>query len=199
MMDAMGWPFGMPYWMAGRGGRGGRHGHEGFRRHGFFHEMFGGDAPRAERGGVRYLVLDAIATQPRHGYEIMQAIAERSGGTYRPSPGVIYPTLQMLEEIGHARGTEHDGRKVYAITDEGRKDLAEHGDEVADFYDRSGGDAWEEYAEDFGELVARVSRLLKTFRRAARHGRMSPARMRAVRAVIDEAMAKIEGILERER
>src|SRR5690242_9664833 len=82
--------------------------------------------PRADRGGVRYLVLDAIADRPRHGYEIMQAIEERSGGAYRPSPGVVYPTLQLLEELGHAQISEQEARKVYAITDAGRTDLAEH-------------------------------------------------------------------------
>src|SRR5271170_842301 len=68
-----------------------------------FSEWWRGPAPRCERGFVRWLVLDAIAAQPRHGYEIIQAIAEKSRGSYRPSPGVVYPTLQMLEDVGHAR------------------------------------------------------------------------------------------------
>src|SRR5437870_3432896 len=84
---------------------------------------FFGPPPRAERGGVRYLVLDAIGERPRHGYEVIQAIEERSGGQYRPSPGVVYPTLQLLEELGHAQVTEREARKVYTITEEGRRDL----------------------------------------------------------------------------
>src|SRR5271169_6707242 len=88
-----------------------------------FSDFFGGPPPRADRGVVRYLVLDAIAKQPRHGYEIIQAIGERSSGTYRPSPGVVYPTLQMLEELGHAKLEESESRKVYAITAEGKVDL----------------------------------------------------------------------------
>ena len=83
-------------------------------------DWFGSPPPRAERGGVRYLVLDALSERPRHGYEVIQVIEERSGGSYRPSPGVIYPTLQMLEELGHARVVEQDNRKVYEITDAGR-------------------------------------------------------------------------------
>lgn len=70
--------------------------------------MLGDPPPRAERGEIRYLVLDAIKERPRHGYEIIQHIEERAGGTYRPSPGVIYPTLQMLEELGHASVVERE-------------------------------------------------------------------------------------------
>ena len=62
--------------------------------------------------------------QPRHGYEIIKAIEERLGGGYSPSPGVIYPTLTMLEELGHATVAEDAGKKQYTITDEGRAFLA---------------------------------------------------------------------------
>src|SRR5688572_13142118 len=68
--------------------------------------VMGDPPPRAERGEIRYLVLDAIKERPRHGYEVIQHIEQRTGGSYRPSPGVIYPTLQMLEELGHARVVE---------------------------------------------------------------------------------------------
>src|SRR4051794_6060728 len=100
-----GWgPWGMPGRVAHAGrwgrGRGGPGGPEAWA--GMWNEWFRGPAPRAERGTVRWLVLDAIASQPRHGYEIIQAIGDKSGGAYKPSPGVVYPTLQMLEELGHA-------------------------------------------------------------------------------------------------
>src|SRR5271156_858064 len=163
----------------GRGGRGGRP---------EWPDMFGGPPPRAERGHVRYLVLDAIADQPRHGYEIIQAIEERSGGTYRPSPGVVYPTLQLLEELGHARLEEKEGRKVYAITPEGRRDLEEHRDEVADFYARSDSDDWADHAEEVGDLMKRVARLFKAFRRMARHGRLNQMTLKKLRGVLDEAL-----------
>src|ERR1700761_8265820 len=75
-------------------------------------EWWRGPAPRAERGVMRWIVLDSIGAQARHGYEIIQSIEERSGGGYRPSPGVIYPTLQMLEELGHARVVNRGDRKT---------------------------------------------------------------------------------------
>src|SRR5437762_493299 len=152
------WEFG--YRHPGGGPRGfgrGRHGMGG--PPGWWGDWFGGPPPRAERGGVRYLVLDALAGRPRHGYEVIQAIEERSGGAYRPSPGVIYPTLQMLEELGHAVLSTEEGRKVYAITDAGRRDLEEHANEVSDFYDRFSEQSWERYAEDFGDVMKRAARL----------------------------------------
>lgn len=72
-----------------------------------------------DHGELRLVVLALIAEQPRHGYEIIKAIEERLAGSYSPSPGVIYPTLTLLEELGHATMSEHDGKKQYAITPDG--------------------------------------------------------------------------------
>jgi len=162
----------------------------------WFGDWFGGPPPRAERGEVRYLVLDAIAQQPRHGYEIIQAIEERSGGAYRPSPGVIYPTLQLLEELGHAELSTQEGRKVYAITDTGRRDLQDHSDEVRDFYDRTQGDSWERYAEDFGDVMRRAARLFRTFKRTAKRGGMSRRAQSRIREILDQAVQQIETVLQ---
>ena len=75
-------------------------------------------------GALRLVVLALIAETPRHGYEIIKAIEERLAGSYSPSPGVIYPTLTLLQEIGHVTVEENDGKKRYSITDEGRAYLA---------------------------------------------------------------------------
>ena len=72
-----------------------------------------------DHGELRFVVLALIAEKPRHGYEIIKAIEDRLAGTYSPSPGVIYPTLTMLEELGHATVAESGGKKAYAITPEG--------------------------------------------------------------------------------
>lgn len=151
--------------------------------------------PRAERGEVRLLVLDAINDQPRHGYEVIQHIEARAGGSYRPSPGVIYPTLQLLEELGQAQVVEQAGRKAYAITDAGRNELAANRRAVDDFYDRFEDEPWEAYAEDFAELMQGVARLVKAFRRGSRRGRLNPATLRAIKAALDEALDKIEAAL----
>jgi DNA-binding PadR family transcriptional regulator len=179
----------------GRGGPWGRRGPGGRPD---WWEMFGGTPPRAERGAVRYLVLDAVEKQPRHGYEIMQAIEERSRQTYRPSPGVIYPTLQMLEELRHVRGSDQDGRKTYSITPDGLRDLEEHREEVEEFYERSGAGSWAEHAEDLGELMKRAAQLFRLLRRAARRGQLTPTVLKKLRGVLDEALAKAESIVDRD-
>jgi DNA-binding PadR family transcriptional regulator len=164
-----------------------------------FSELFGGPPPRADRGVVRYLILDALLQQPRHGYEIIQAIEERSAGTYRPSPGVVYPTLQMLEELGHTRVEEHDARKVYAITADGKRDLGEHAEDVREFYENAGDGSWEDVADELRDLTGRVGRMFKAIGRSARRGRLTPSAMKKLRVVLDEAIAKIEAIVDPER
>jgi DNA-binding PadR family transcriptional regulator len=180
-------------------GRGGFHGRPPRMGRPDFSEFFGGPPPRADRGVVRYLILDAVAQQPRHGYEIISAIEERSAGTYRPSPGVVYPTLQMLEELGHARVEEREARKVYAITPEGKRDLADHAEDVRDFYDNAGEGSWEDFAEELRDLTQRVGRMFKSIGRSARRGRLTPTTMKKLRVVLDEAIAKIEAIVDPDR
>jgi DNA-binding PadR family transcriptional regulator len=190
------------FWFVGarRGGPWGSGGGQGGDFSGgkpdWFGDWFGGPPPRAERGEVRYLVLDTLAQRPRHGYEVIQAIEERSGGAYRPSPGVIYPTLQLLEELGHAELSNQEGRKVYAITDAGRRDLEGHADEVRDFYDRIPGDSWERYAEDFGDVMRRAARLFRTFKRSAKRGGMSRRAQARIREILDQAVQQIEVVLQ---
>jgi DNA-binding PadR family transcriptional regulator len=90
-----------------------------------------------EQGDLRYVVLRLLEEKPRHGYEIIKALEERFGGSYAPSPGVVYPTLQLLEDLGYARvvpGVE--GKKTYEITDEGRAYLAENRETVDSIFDR---------------------------------------------------------------
>jgi DNA-binding PadR family transcriptional regulator len=175
-------------------GGGGPFGGRG-RGRGEWQELFGERPPRAERGGVRYLVLDALVAQPRHGYEIMAAIAERANGRYKPSPGVVYPTLQLLEELGHVKVTERDEKKVYTITAAGKADLAEHDEEVASFYEQSE-DVWDDHIDDLREFMLRIRGLVRAFRRSARRGRLSPQMMAKVRAILDDALSKLEALGE---
>lgn len=144
-------------------------------------------------------MLDALSERPRHGYEVIQVIEERSGGSYRPSPGVIYPTLQMLEELGHARVVEQENRKVYELTELGREDLLAHREEVSDFYERFAEDSWESYVEDFGDIMKRLGRLFKTFRKAGRRGALAPKTIKRVGEIIDNAVRDIEAALDEER
>jgi DNA-binding PadR family transcriptional regulator len=97
-----------------------------FRDRGYERERFWRGSRRGssfQKGDLKYVILELIKDTPRHGYDIIRELEEQSHGLYKPSPGVIYPTLQMLEEMGHASSTEEEGKKVYAITEGGREFL----------------------------------------------------------------------------
>jgi DNA-binding PadR family transcriptional regulator len=102
--------------------------------HGFgpwMREGRGGRGTRARRGDVRAAALALLAEQPMNGYQIIQAIGERSDGVWRPSPGSIYPALQQLEDEGLIRTEAADGgRRAYQLTDEGRAYADSHADEL---------------------------------------------------------------------
>jgi len=182
------------FWMGGRGrGRG------PFGKHApppWFFEWMGGSA-RAEKGEVRYLILDALAEQPRHGYEVIQTIEQRSNGNYRPSAGTIYPTLQMLEEMEHVSSRREGNRTVYEITAAGKADLESHQDEVEEAYDRLGGHPdWVEEL-DLRELGRWARRVKRSVRSAMRYGRLGANEFREISKVLEETAQKIEAILKR--
>ena len=112
----------------------GGHGQHGFGR-GMGGDGFGGFSRRRglyDSEELRLVLLSLIAEAPRHGYDLIREIEERTGGQYAPSPGVIYPTLTMLQDMGLIAEEEVAGtRKVYAATDDGKAHLAERKDEAA--------------------------------------------------------------------
>src|SRR5205085_5926604 len=72
-----------------------------------------------EQGDLKYVILRLLAEKPRHGYEVIKELEDRFGGAYSPSPGTVYPTLTMLEDLGYAKASQDDnGRKVYEVTKE---------------------------------------------------------------------------------
>lgn len=117
--------FGPGGWPGGRGRRGGPFGGGPFGGGGF-----GGGGRRErmfESGDLRLVVLHVLKQQPSHGYEVIKAIADLVGGDYSPSPGTVYPTLTLLEDLGQATVADTaGGRKQYAITEAGEAHLAEH-------------------------------------------------------------------------
>lgn len=136
--------FGGPGWGAGgRHGRWqqggpGRGGHPGpppwiqdIVRHFGGPEMGPPRGPRARRGDVRAAILDVLAGDELNGYQVIQQIAERSGGAWKPSPGSVYPTIQQLEDEGLVTGSESGGRRLLRLTDEGRRYVEENADEMA--------------------------------------------------------------------
>ena len=125
--------------MEGHGDRGcghhfhGRMGPGMGMRHGMRGPM--GMRRRNPRGRLRQEVLKLLLEGPKHGYELMQLISERTGGVWQPSPGSIYPTLSMLEDTGLVTVTEADGKKVYSLTPAGQEAARGVGEETDDEFD----------------------------------------------------------------
>lgn len=91
---------------------------------------------RARRGDARYILLDALRDGPKHGYEIIKALEERSAGHYIPSPGTVYPTLQYLEDQGLVRSTQEAERRVFQLTTAGHAELVTQAEQVTAFWQR---------------------------------------------------------------
>lgn len=119
-------------WGPGPGGPGGPGGFWGGGPGGPFGGGGGpwGRGPKARRGDVRAAILAVLAEQDSNGYQIIQEIAERSGGVWKPSPGSIYPTLQQLEDEGLVQADQASGRRTFSLTEAGRDYVAEHSDET---------------------------------------------------------------------
>jgi DNA-binding PadR family transcriptional regulator len=111
-----------------RGGRGRTAGGSPF---GGFRDRHFGHGPQVGRGDVRLAALALLAHGPRHGYQVIQEIGERSGGIWRPSPGSVYPALQLLEDEGLIRAEQVETRRVFHLTDAGNAYVAERKAELA--------------------------------------------------------------------
>ncbi len=181
----------------GFGGRGmrGFGGGEGPRGRGDWHEFLGDRPQRAERGAVRYLVMDAIKTQARHGYEIIQVIAEKTHDAYKPSPGVVYPTLQMLEDVGHVKTSTRDEKKVYTLNAAGLRELEENREIVERFYEEAD-DAADDPGEELRDLMHRGRRLLRAFRRAGRRGRLTVDVRTKLRTTLEALIEQLEALAD---
>lgn len=169
--------------------------------HGPHHHRWGEGGPGHGRffgrGEFKYIILELLKAKPSYGYEIIKAIEDRFHGFYAPSPGVVYPTLQMLEEMGYVTSAEAEGRKVYSITDAGLKFLEEQRDATDEMAERLGewfrkgaGMEWREAVHDLKRSASRLQRLVQHEIRTADAGRIA-----RVRQVLADAYREIEVIL----
>lgn len=150
--------------------------------------------PVFESGEMKYVILRLLREKPRHGYEIIKEMEERFGGWYTPSPGTVYPTLQLLEDQGYIRAVESEGKKTFQITPEGEAFLNQHKDTIDDIFDRV-----RETVRDFaggamGELSQAVARLAGlAYREAWRHGPNDPQTRRIVE-ILTRAAEEVRGL-----
>ncbi len=157
-----------------------------------------GGRERMERGKLRYLILDALRDGPKHGYEIIKQIEDRTHGWYAPSPGTVYPTLQMLEDLGLVRSETADGRRVYHLTDAGRAELEDKSEQVEEVWARFGGR--HHRGPDPSELAFlrdEVLDLLKTTMQVAMRDvmrREDPEALRQIRQALERCKNEIRDI-----
>ncbi len=149
------------------------------------------------RGDVKYALLELLQERPMHGYEMMKALEERSGGFYTPSPGSIYPTLQMLEDGGLVTANEVEGKKVYSITDAGRASLAEWKQNQGEFAGppwmrRHGGRDSRLEIQALGSEVAETARLLAI---AGRLSLQDPEKLARLRSTIERTRNELNALI----
>lgn len=155
-------------------------------------ERRGGRRRMFDAGELRLVLLRLIADQPRHGYDLIRAIEERTGGAYVPSPGVIYPTVTLLEDMGLiAPRADESARKSFAITADGTAHLAERAEEAAALLARL--DALGEQRERTDRApVRRAMHNLKAALHDRLHREPDDATAHEIAAILDAAAQKIE-------
>jgi DNA-binding PadR family transcriptional regulator len=124
--------------------------------------------PKVRRGDVRAAILDMLKDEPLNGYQLISQIAERSGGAWKPSPGSVYPTIQQLEDEGLVEADDERGRRTLRLTEDGRRYVEEHADELAETwapFTESRSEGRPEYANlkpEIGQVMAAVWQIVTT-------------------------------------
>ncbi len=167
-----------------------------FGRHSHWHGfgmMGGGQGRFFGPGEVRLALLSLLADEPMHGYELMKRLEERSGGVYRASAGTIYPTLQQLEDEGLIVSDTVGGKRVYNLTEAGRRELAERDETVKQIWRRAR--RWEDWRgamdPDTAEIRGPAERLVKAAFRAVA-GEQAAQRIERVREILLRALRELE-------
>jgi DNA-binding PadR family transcriptional regulator len=186
--------------LAMRGGRGwqgnwgpfhfdiGDEGGRGSRRYPGRKRMF-------EGGELRLVLLKLIADEPRHGYDLIRAVEELTGGEYAPSPGVVYPTLTLLQDMGLIQEASGDGpRKPFQITEDGRAHLEERAGEIEGLMERLS-DMKPRHSDMAGPAIGRAVRNLMTAlsHRIGRDG-LDEELLHEIASILDEAAQRIERV-----
>jgi DNA-binding PadR family transcriptional regulator len=181
--------------MHGKFGRGHLRGLFGHREH---HERGGPWGFRRrffEAGEVRLALLSLLGEGPRHGYDLIKELEARSGGLYKASPGSVYPNLQLLEDEGLIRAeTTAEGKRVFAITDAGREELARNAEAVSRIWSRAS--AWDDWSDAMSpgamEAWGPAMRVVQSAFRAAVKG--DSAQIEKVRQILSRASEEIEAL-----
>jgi DNA-binding PadR family transcriptional regulator len=147
-------------------------------------------------GEVRLALLSLLSERPKHGYELMRQLEQRSGGIYRASAGTIYPTLQQLEDEGLIVSESSDGKRVYRLTEGGRDELEREREIVHRIWRRA--ERWQDWRcaldPDAAELRGPAERLVKAAFRAAVSETLGEHRLERVREILERALRELEAL-----
>jgi DNA-binding PadR family transcriptional regulator len=147
-----------------------------------------------EAGEVRLALLSLLTEAPKHGYQLMKDLEERSGGLYRASAGAIYPTLQQLEDEGLVKVSEEDGKRVYRVTEAGKKEVEANKDAIGRIWERA--KSFREWAPWMGPEAAAVAKpaaqVMKSALRAATRGGGEPDRVKKIREILEKAQQALD-------
>ena len=174
----------------------GRHGRgwSGFGPAGAGGPPFGRRGRVFEQGDLRWVLLSLIAEKPSHGYELIKAIEERLGGVYSPSPGVIYPTLTLLEDMGLIAAVQSEGaRKAFEITDEGRAALETNKATVQAIFQRIAQLAERAGGGPAPQIIRAMENLRTALRLRLEAGKLADTDVTRIAAALDTAAKAVEG------
>jgi len=168
-------------------------------------ERFGPPAMGGRRfgaGEIRLAVLSLLGDGPAHGYELMKQLGARCGGSYQPSAGVMYPTLQQLADEGLVEvDASSPSKRVFSLSREGRAAVREHADDIAAIWRRA--DSWSEWDvlehPQAAEILGPAMRLAKASAKAVVKSLGDPEVIDAIREILDDARVQIERLHKRSR
>lgn len=163
------------------------------RRH--FRDAQGSRRRMFDSGELRLVILRLLAEEARHGYDLIRALEEMTGGAYAPSPGTVYPTLTLLEDMGLVEEQESDGKKrLFAATKAGKAYLKERKDEVDRLMERleGHGEQRQKFTADTQELKPAIKRLMKAFWVKMAESEGDAETLGEIARIINKAAAKIE-------
>jgi len=146
-----------------------------------------------EKGALKFIILDILAERPRHGYEVMNALEEKSGGFYSPSAGAIYPVLQMLEDLDYVRVSKENGKKVYELTEAGKSYLEKHKAKIKEHREKIA-----HFCSEAGEGFSLMFELKTVFQLVAESVRRShgkPEKLAAIREVLKRTKKEIDKLM----
>jgi DNA-binding PadR family transcriptional regulator len=149
-----------------------------------------------EKGDLKYVILSLLKDKPSHGYEIIRALEDYFHGFYTPSAGSVYPTLQMLDDMGYLSSSERDGKKVYTITDEGIKFLKEQRDVIEKIKGQMREWWHPRDIEEFHDTIDELRNLGRIVGSKAHH--LEPGKWASIKDIVSRACRDIEEILRKE-